>query len=117
MARRIVRWKAVATSSAVRSIMKARSVAKARSAGKVRNIVKAHPRAKARKITMARIIAKVRSPITARSAAVSTVRGLKAIASIRKPVLPVASRVREAVVRHLRRKAAVPSRVVPNRGF
>ena len=111
LARRIVRWKAVATSSAVRSIMKARSVAK------VRNIVKAHPRARARKITMARIIAKVRSPITARSAVVSTVRGLKAIASIRKPVLPVASRVREAVVRHLRRKAAVPSRVVPNRGF
>ena len=116
-ARRIVRWKAVASNSAVRSNRKARSVAKARSAVKVRSIAKAHRTAKALKTTMARIIAKVRSPITARSAAVSTVRGLKAIASIQKPVLPVASRVREAVVRHLRQKAVAPSRAEPDQGL
>ena len=117
LALRIVRWKAVASNSAVRSNRKARSVAKARSAVKVRNIVKVHPTAKARKTTLARIIAKVRSPITVRSAAVSTVRGQKVIASIRKPVLPVASRVREAVVRHLRQKAVAPSRAEPDQGL
>lgn len=110
-ARRIVRWKAVATSSAVRSAVKARNVAKARS------IAKARRTAKALKTTMVCIIAAVRRLITARSAVASTVRVLKAIASIRKPVLPAASRVRAAVVRHLRRTAVAPSRAEPDRGL
>ena len=104
-ARRIVRWKAVATSSAVRSVTK------------VRNVAKVRRTAKALKTTMARSIAKVRSPITARSTVASTVRGLKAIASIQKPVLPAANRVRAAVVRHIRRKAVAPSRAEPDRGL